>query len=218
MAEPSSQQQSAPPAQDQPQQPEQQEEEQPGPRAARLQEIYARSLKKTLSKLDWDNFAGCYPTIAKRAEPVLKQVQEKMVDNLSQKCDSKFNSIIKTRNVIPKLNNLESLVSDASQRRKDAPPDAQEPRPPHTYPPSAILAAHLLPSLAAHQSQLNAQLQNTQVQNALLVDDVRRQRAEIEELLTQLEDVVDDVRGANAALEGVVGDLAQETRMDADML
>lgn len=87
MAEPSSQQQSALPAQDQPQQPEQQEEEQPGPRAARLQEIYARSLKKTLSKLDWDNFAGCYPTIAKRAEPVLKQVQEKMVDNLSQKCD-----------------------------------------------------------------------------------------------------------------------------------
>lgn len=47
---------------------------------------------------------------------------------------------------------------------------------------------------------------------------VRRQRAEIEELLTQLEDVVDDVRGANATLEGVVGDLAQETRMDADML
>ncbi len=85
MAEPSSQQQPAASTQDQ--QPEQQETEQPGPRATRLQELYALSVKKTLSKLDWDNFAGCYPTIAKRAEPVLKEVQERTVASLGQRCN-----------------------------------------------------------------------------------------------------------------------------------
>lgn len=59
----------------------------PGPRAARLQELYAQSLRRTLAKLQWDNFAACYPTVAKRAEPVLKQVQAQMVDKLGDKCE-----------------------------------------------------------------------------------------------------------------------------------
>ena len=59
----------------------------PGPRAARLQELYARSLKKTLGKIGWENVAGCYPTVAKRAEGVLKQVQGQMVDKLGEKCE-----------------------------------------------------------------------------------------------------------------------------------
>ena len=59
----------------------------PGPRAARLQELYARSLKKTLGKIGWDNVAGCYPTVAKRAEGVLRQVQGQMVDKLGEKCE-----------------------------------------------------------------------------------------------------------------------------------
>lgn len=59
----------------------------PGPRAARLQELYARSLKKTLGKLGWENVAGCYPTVAKRAEGVLRQVQGQMVEKLGEKCE-----------------------------------------------------------------------------------------------------------------------------------
>lgn len=59
----------------------------PGPRAARLQQLYAQSLRHTLSKLGWDNFAGCYPTVARRAEPVLRQVQAQMVDKLGDKCE-----------------------------------------------------------------------------------------------------------------------------------
>lgn len=87
---------------------------------------------------------------------------------------------------------------------------------PHTLPPPAILAAHLHPALAQHQSQLRDRLQQTQVQNALLVDEVRRQRAEMDELLTRLEDAAADVRGANEVLAAVVGELAEETRLDAE--
>jgi kinetochore protein NNF1 len=59
----------------------------PGPRAARLQELYSRSLRKTLGKIGWENVAGCYPTVAKRAEGVLRQVQGQMVEKLGEKCE-----------------------------------------------------------------------------------------------------------------------------------
>jgi kinetochore protein NNF1 len=59
----------------------------PGPRATRFQELYAQSLKRTLAKLKWDNFAACYPTVASKAEPVLKQVQTQMAEKLAEKCE-----------------------------------------------------------------------------------------------------------------------------------
>lgn len=69
------------------QQAQQQQPVVPGPRAIRLQELYAQSLKRTLGKLKWDNFAACYPTVASKAEPVLKQVQAQMVEKLGEKCE-----------------------------------------------------------------------------------------------------------------------------------
>jgi kinetochore protein NNF1 len=62
----------------------------PGPRAERLQELYAQRLQRTLRKLGWQNFAGCYPTVAKKAEGVLRQVQSQMVDKLGEKCEVSF--------------------------------------------------------------------------------------------------------------------------------
>ncbi|KAK7418860.1 hypothetical protein QQX98_003722 [Neonectria punicea] len=188
----------------------------PGPRAARLQELYAQRLKRTMGKLAWENFAGCYPTVAKKAEGVLRQVQGQMVDKLGEKCEKEFENIMVTRQVVPKLNDLESLISDASRRRAESSSsstaDATPPTPPHLLPPDAILAAHLHPALVAHQSQLNARLQTTQSQNTLLYDEVRRQRAEIAALLDRLDAVVGDVRVANDALRPVADDLAAETR------
>ncbi|KAM0241243.1 hypothetical protein ACHAPO_002048 [Fusarium lateritium] len=182
----------------------------PGPRAARLQELYARSLKKTLGKASWQNVAGCYPTIAKRAEGVLRQVQGQMVDKLGEKCEKEFENIMVSRQVVPKLNDLEGLIGDASRRRAES--TTEPPTPPHMLPPPTILAAHLTPTLTAHQSQLNARLQTTQSQNALLYDEVQRQREEIRALLDTLEAVVADVQGANDALRPVVNDVAAETR------
>ncbi|CAM1505437.1 Fc.00g110740.m01.CDS01 [Cosmosporella sp. VM-42] len=187
----------------------------PGPRAARLQELYAQRLRHTLNKLGWENFAGCYPTVAKRAEGVLRQVQGQMVGKLGEKCEKEFDNIMVSRQVVPKLNDLESLISDAARRRNEAAPDEALPIPPHLHPPQTILAAHLTPALTAHQSQLNAHLQNTQSQNALLFEEVQRQRGEIAALLERLESVVADVKGANEALGEVVGEVVKESREGA---
>lgn len=145
-----------------------------------------------------------------------------------------------SRQVVPKLNELEALIADASKRRSST--DTPDPIPyvpnplsrfretqeqnqhantalvllhqnsPHLLPPDRILAAHLHPALTSHQSQLNARLQTTQSQNAILYDQVQQQRDEIEDLLAQLEAVVRDVRGANESLADVVEQLAVEAR------
>lgn len=63
----------------------------PGPRASRFRELYAQSLRRTLGKAGWENFSSCYPTVARNAEGVLKQVQGQMVDKLGEKCEVRTN-------------------------------------------------------------------------------------------------------------------------------
>jgi hypothetical protein len=59
----------------------------PGPRATRFQEAYASSLAHTLSRIGWDNFATCYPTVAARAPDTLRHVQKQMVERLGVLCE-----------------------------------------------------------------------------------------------------------------------------------
>jgi kinetochore protein NNF1 len=151
------------------------------------------------------------------------------------------------RQVVPKLNSLETLVGAAAQRRAEAGSTDETPTPfvpfpltkpahsstnslltlmgfwcrfrPHKLPPQEILAAHLTPALVAHQSQLNARLQTTQSHNAALFEKVRAQRDEIDGLLDLLEAAVADVRAANEALAPVVTGVAEEARQgEADLI
>jgi len=58
----------------------------PGPRAARLQELFATSLAHTLGKVSWENLAACYPTIAANSPNLLKGVRKTMVERLETMC------------------------------------------------------------------------------------------------------------------------------------
>ncbi|KAG9257269.1 Nnf1-domain-containing protein [Emericellopsis atlantica] len=178
----------------------------PGARATRFTDLYAQALNHTLSKISYDNFRSCYPTIP---ESILRQVQAQMVGKLGDKCRKEFDSIMENRNVVARLNELETLVGDATERKNQGEEAGVQP---HLLPPERILQAHLTPALQAHQSQLNARLQTTQSQNAQLHAEVLDQHAEIEDLLTKLEAVTGDVKGANAALAEVVEALSQEAR------
>ncbi|KAK3333092.1 Nnf1-domain-containing protein [Cercophora scortea] len=191
----------------------------PGPRAVRFHDVFSSTLKHTLDKINRANFAACYPTIAARAPGTLEFVQRQMVERLGAQCNKEFDSILENRNVVAKLNELESLVSDAARRKADigsGPDAATTPVPPHTLPATAVQAAHLAPHLASQQSQLNAKLQNVQAHNARLFDDIRQQRAELEALLGAVEAAVADMEGASGLLDGVVDELALESR-DVEM-
>ncbi|KAK0722803.1 Nnf1-domain-containing protein, partial [Lasiosphaeria miniovina] len=195
----------------------------PGPRAARLQALFAATLTHTLDKISYANFAACYPTVAARAPGTLEFVQRQMVERLGAQCKREFDSVLQNRNVIAKLNELESLVSEAAARKQVAAETTdvvavdgvEPPVPPHTLPAGTVLAAHLAPHLAAQQSALNARLQNTQAANARLFDEIGAQRADIEALLATVERVLADMDGAAGLLDGVADELVRETRAAA---
>lgn len=219
----------------------------PGPRAQRFQEMFGLALNHTLTKISPDNFASCYPTVAAQAPGVLGQVQRAMVDRFADLCNQEFGRVQARYNVVPKLNELEGLVSDAERRRRaqasaakrskakgkgkgkeravdgeaegDDDDSSKKPTPPHMLPADAILAAHLAPHLASQQSQMNAKLQNTQAANLALWDEIQRQRAEMDELLGALERALADVDGAAALLDEVPAEeLARESRtVEAEM-
>lgn len=91
----------------------------PGPRATRLKDLYAQALGHTLSKLAYENMAACYPTIATRNRSVLEQIRAQMARKLDEKCRAEFENILASRAVVPKLNELEVLVAEASEEQQE---------------------------------------------------------------------------------------------------
>lgn len=84
--------------------------------------------------------------------------------------------------------------------------------PPHTLPAAPLLRAHTTPLYQSQQSQLNARLQTTESQNATLVEEVRRQRAEIEDWLRLAETLVGDLEAAGRGLGEEGEELARKGR------
>lgn len=111
-----------------------------------------------------------------------------------------FDKILVERAVIPNLNALDDLIADARKRQSRSTAGSAPPIAPHTLPAQEIITAHTAPILISQNSQLNAKIQTTSSQNASLMEEIRRQREEIEALLRDLESTVGDLEGAGTLL------------------
>ncbi|KAK8200940.1 hypothetical protein M8818_006259 [Zalaria obscura] len=177
----------------------------PGPRAAALQKLYSDALSHTLKTCNYANFASCFPTPAKNAEEDLQVFHSQFVERLDSQCREQFEMILRERNVIPALNDLDRLVDEARKRRAKAMEEAnggavQAPVPPHTLPASSLYLSHLNPSLQEHESALTARLEGVQAENKDLLAHLLKQRKEIESLISGLENVVADLDGSLTAV------------------
>ncbi|KAI5249082.1 MIND kinetochore complex component Nnf1 [Aureobasidium subglaciale] len=177
----------------------------PGPRAAALQKLYSDAIKHTLRACSYSNFASSFPTPASHAPDAMKRLHSDFVEKLDRSCKLNFDHILRDRQVVASLNDLDRLVGDA-RRRKTAAEQAntgqavQPPLPPHTLPASSLYLSHLGPLLSEKHASLSSRLQSAQSENADLVDTVVQQRREIERLLSQLETTIADIDAANEAL------------------
>lgn len=63
----------------------------PGPRATRFVDTYHGALQRALGRVNYDNFAACFPTIATYAPNALRNVQKQMVDYLDERCAVRLN-------------------------------------------------------------------------------------------------------------------------------
>ncbi|ESZ95128.1 hypothetical protein SBOR_4495 [Sclerotinia borealis F-4128] len=189
----------------------------PGPRANRLHDVYEKSLISALNTISYPAFSSCFPSISRNAPEALRAVHGQMVSRLRDFAIDEFKMILGERRVVERLNGLEGVIEGARRRKaRGVDADAVEGGKGgggvalHTLPAPSILAAHLTLIYTTQQSQLNAKLQTTQSQNAILAEEIRKQREEIERLVQGVEAVVEDLDRANGVLEREVDGLGRE--------
>lgn len=94
--------------------------EAPGPRAQGLINVFNKASKATLDKCSTENFASCFPTAAQYAPETLEGLRSQIVDQLDRTWKVNFEEILKKRDVIKLVNELEQCIEDAKLRKKRA--------------------------------------------------------------------------------------------------
>ncbi|KAA8647567.1 hypothetical protein EYZ11_007011 [Aspergillus tanneri] len=169
----------------------------PGPRAAVLQKVFDQALARTLRANSYANFSGCFPTPAKYVPSSLESVWRQLNAKLEESARAEFEDIIRERDAVHQLNELDRLVGEAVYRRDNGQGDGDVAA--HTLTPDELYRAHLTPYLQEAQETLNSKIESTQNENAELAQRVQTQRMEIENLLSSFDSVVADLEGAAAA-------------------
>lgn len=91
----------------------------PGPRAAYLQKIFDQALARTLRANSYANFSGCFPTPAKHVPASLESVWRQLNAKLEESAKAEFEDILRERDAVRQLNELDRLVGEAKFRREN---------------------------------------------------------------------------------------------------
>ncbi|KAI5305358.1 hypothetical protein KEM56_004634 [Ascosphaera pollenicola] len=179
----------------------------PGPRASRLQQVYAKALQSTLRANSYANFSACFPTPAKHASRSLESVWRQLNAKLEQSAQAEFEDILKERDAVRGLNELDRLVGEARLRQRSG--EGGNTVPPHTLPPEELYKAHLAPYLIKSKAALDEQMKSAGEENIRLSETIQKQRQQIQKLLTSLDSVIDDLEAAAK----VTAQFDQDTKM-----
>ncbi|KAE8144847.1 Nnf1-domain-containing protein [Aspergillus avenaceus] len=169
----------------------------PGPRATVLQKTYNQALLRTLKANSYANFSGCFPTPAKHVPASLESVWRQLNAKLEEGARAEFEDIIRERDAVGQLNELDRLMGEARHRRDHG--QGESDVAPHTLTPEELYHARLSPHLQEARAALHTRIASTQQENEALSQRVQSQRLEIERLLSNLESVVADLGGAASA-------------------
>ncbi|KAI1963516.1 hypothetical protein LOZ58_002350 [Ophidiomyces ophidiicola] len=190
----------------------------PGPRASRLQQVFSEALLRTIRANSYANFSSCFPTPAKHVPHSLESVWRQLNAKLEQSARAEFDDVIREREVVKGLNELDLLVSQAKRKKELG--EQESGVAPHTLGATELYQAHLTPYLAQAQQSLDLKLEETEKHNILLAEKIQRQKEEIRQLLEGMEAIIGDIEGAAKAMQDFDPDnsLRQETeRMDEEM-
>lgn len=89
----------------------------PGPRASRLQQVFNQALLHTVRANSYSNFSSCFPTPAKHVPHSLESVWRQLNAKLEESARAEFDDVIRERQVVRGLNELDRLVGEAKRRR-----------------------------------------------------------------------------------------------------
>jgi kinetochore protein NNF1 len=82
--------------------------------------VFNQASKATLDKCSSKNFASCFPTAAQYAPETLEGLRSQIIDQLDRTWKVNFEEILKKRDVVKLVNELEQCIEDAKLRKKRA--------------------------------------------------------------------------------------------------
>jgi kinetochore protein NNF1 len=92
----------------------------PGIRATAFIQLYTSALDSTLKAISYPSFSACFPSIAQNAPTQLAAMHTGMTNGLKGFATAEFDTILKERNVVENLNQLEDLIAEARKRKSRA--------------------------------------------------------------------------------------------------
>ena len=122
---------------------------------------------------------------------------------LQEECEKDFEKILNERGVVEGLGSWDALVEDARTRKARAVDGEDAPVAPHMLGVEQLGSAYQRAYLVRAEGELKAKLEKQREENERTMENVRRQREEIEMLVRGLEGVVSDIGGGVVAMEGV---------------
>lgn len=175
----------------------------PGIRASKLHDVFDRALSRTIHKgCSYPHFSACFPTPASYVPEALEGFHRDFVTKLEHACRTDYERLMEQRDVVARLNELDTLIDEARTRKAQVgEAGTEQGLSAHTMTPEKLMGAHLAPFLQEQENLLREQLQVTQDDNRRLADDIHVQRREIERLMGDLEKVVLNVEGAQSVFE-----------------
>lgn len=91
----------------------------PGLRASRLHQVFTESLSRTLRANSYENFSACFPTPAQHVPASLESVWRQLNAKLEESAKAEFDGVIRERDVVRGLNELDRLVGEARFRKEN---------------------------------------------------------------------------------------------------
>lgn len=91
----------------------------PGLRASRLHQVFTESLSRTIRSNSYENFSACFPTPAKHVPHSLETVWRQLNAKLEESAKAEFEGVIRERDVVRGLNELDRLVGEARFRKEN---------------------------------------------------------------------------------------------------
>jgi kinetochore protein NNF1 len=101
----------------------------PGVRAAAFIDLYNKTLNNTLSSISYSTFSECFPLIAAQAPQALKAMHESVVSRLGGFAREEFEVILREREVVQRLNELEERIGEGRKRKSRAVEEEEPPVP-----------------------------------------------------------------------------------------
>jgi kinetochore protein NNF1 len=81
--------------------------------------VYTQALARTLRANSYANFSTCFPTPAKRVPASLESVWRQLNAKLEESAKAEFDDIMREKDAVRGLNELDRLVGEAKLRREN---------------------------------------------------------------------------------------------------